>query len=99
MGPSPLLLLRKDVRQEIGKGPGDRVNVIVTLDTAQRTVEVPGDLTEALERASARSRFDELSFSHRREYVQRIDEAKREETRLRRIEKAVELIASGKRLR
>ena len=37
-----------------------------------------------------------MSYTHRKEYVEWIEEAKREETRRRRIAKAVELTREGK---
>lgn len=60
-------------------------------------VEVPADLTAALRRnAKARAAFDGFPPSHRREYVEWIVEAKKDETRQRRIAQAVEWLAEGK---
>ena len=60
-------------------------------------VEVPSDLEKALEKnARARAAFDAFSPSHRREYVEWIAEAKREETRRRRLATAIEWMAEGK---
>jgi uncharacterized protein YdeI (YjbR/CyaY-like superfamily) len=53
------------------------------------------DLAGALDKET-RAAFDRMSYTHRREYVEWIDEAKREDTRRRRIAKAVELIGAGK---
>ncbi len=53
-------------------------------------MDVPDDLAAALKKAKARAAFDALSFSHRREYVTWIDEAKRADTRARRISQTVE---------
>lgn len=75
---------------------GDQVEVELELDTEERTVEVPGDLAEALADAQLREGFDRMSFSHRREYVEWIEGAKRPETRERRIAQAIERIAAGK---
>ena len=59
--------------------------------------KVPPDLKRALGRnPRARSAFDAFPPSHRREYVEWIEEAKRPETRARRIATAVEWIAEGK---
>jgi uncharacterized protein YdeI (YjbR/CyaY-like superfamily) len=60
-------------------------------DDEERTVEVPDDLRVALD-VDLLGFFDSLSFTHRREYVEWIEEAKRDETRRRRVEKAVELL-------
>jgi uncharacterized protein YdeI (YjbR/CyaY-like superfamily) len=60
----------------------------------QRKVEVPHDLEAAVDPATLAT-FDSLSFTHRREYVGWIEEAKREETRARRVAKAVEMLRKG----
>jgi len=64
---------------------------------ARPEVDVPEDLAAALKKnAKARATFEGFSPSHRREYVEWITEAKREETRARRIAQAVEWMAEGK---
>ncbi|MEV6278404.1 YdeI/OmpD-associated family protein [Nocardia sp. NPDC051832] len=89
MGAGPCLGMLKGIRDEIGKGPGDAVVVTVAPDTAARTVVVPEDLAIALETAGVRAGFDQLSYTDRRQLVAAITEAKRPDTRVRRIEKAV----------
>jgi len=85
MGGRYLLGIRKDIREAIGKGPGDAVRVSLQLDAAPRTVEVPCDLALALEQAGLREAFDRLSYTHRREHVEAIGKARKPETRARRI--------------
>ena len=64
---------------------------------AEKKVEVPAYFIKALKKnSSARKTFDAFSYSHRKEYVEWIVEAKTEETRERRIAAAIELIAEGK---
>jgi Domain of unknown function (DUF1905)/Bacteriocin-protection, YdeI or OmpD-Associated len=92
MGGARCVGLLKSIREQLGKGPGDAVAVTVARDEAERTVTVAPDLAAALDEAGARPAFDELSFSHRREYANWIDEAKRPETRQRRIAQTVERI-------
>lgn len=92
MGGCMALGILKKIRTELGKGPGDPVVVTVERDTAERTVEVPADFAEALESAGLREAFEAMSFSHRREHVQAIEDAKKPETRTRRIAKAVEMV-------
>jgi uncharacterized protein YdeI (YjbR/CyaY-like superfamily) len=70
------------------------VLVTVIRDDAERTVDVPDDLAAALEAAGMREAFDKLSFSHRREHVAAINDAKKPETRARRIAKAVEMVSA-----
>ena len=78
--------LNKDVRTAAGVDAGDRVRVTMELDTEQRTVDVPADLRSALAKdPAAQVAFGRLSFTHRREYVEWVEEAKRPETRARRI--------------
>ena len=83
-------------RNAAGVDAGQTVQVTVELDTAPREVEVPKDLASALRKAGVRAAFDALSFTHRKERVRAIEEAKASETRARRIEKAVAtLVESG----
>ncbi|MFE3447251.1 YdeI/OmpD-associated family protein [Nocardia sp. NPDC059180] len=89
MGAGPCLGMLKAIRSELDKGPGDLVTVTVERDTAERAVEVPDDLAAALDTAGLRPRFDELSYSKRRDAVRRISEAKREQTRVNRIDAVV----------
>ena len=92
-----MLLLRKDVRAELGKEPGDSVEVVVELDDKPREVEVAQDVQAALKAARQIELFNSLAFSHRREYIRWIEEAKRPETRRHRIQKMTALLAAGKK--
>ena len=66
-------------------------------DDAPRSVEVPADLQAALDAdQTAREAWARLSFTHQRETVEAITTAKRPETRVRRIAKAIELLSAGK---
>jgi Bacteriocin-protection, YdeI or OmpD-Associated/Domain of unknown function (DUF1905) len=91
-----LLGLNREAREAAGVGPGDRVVVDLELDTAERTVEVPPELHAVFAREpELRALFESLSFTHRKEYVRWIENAKREETRRARATKAVELLRNG----
>ena len=90
MGSGMVLGVLKAIRETLGKVPGDSVVVTVARDMADRTVTVPQDLAAALAAAAMGTTFDALSFSHQREYVSWIEEAKRAETRARRIEQTIE---------
>lgn len=68
---------------------GERVEVTLVLDTAERTVDVPDDLLIALDSAGVRTQFDALSFSKRNERVTAVTSAKRPQTRTARIAKIV----------
>jgi hypothetical protein len=92
-----LLGLNRAVRQEAGVEVGDTVEVKLELDTAPREVEVPEALANALAGDSkASAAFDRLAYTHRKEYARWIDEAKREETRRRRVAQALEMLRQGR---
>jgi Bacteriocin-protection, YdeI or OmpD-Associated/Domain of unknown function (DUF1905) len=83
--------LRKDLLAQIGADVGDEVEVELTADTAPRVVDEPGELTQALAGDPvARTAYDRLSFTHRREYATWVAQAKKAETRTSRAAKAVE---------
>ena len=89
--------LNRDVRNAAGVDAGDRVQVTMQLDTEPRTVGLPDDLRAALEGDPvAHAAFDKLSFTHRREYVEWVEDAKRPETRTRRIAATVAGAREGK---
>lgn len=95
MGGCMALGILKGIRSELGKGDGDAVTVTVVRDTAERTVDVPEDLATALQEAGLRESFDKLAYSHRREHVNAINDAKKPETRQRRIDKALEMLRTS----
>lgn len=80
---------RQSARAAASVEPGETHEVTLTLDTAPRTIEAPYDLAAALDAAGARAAWDRLSISHQREEVEAIEQAKRPETRARRIAAAV----------
>ena len=91
-----MLGILKSIRESLGKGAGDTVEVALVRDKAPREVDVPADLSAALEREpGAAAAFEALSYSHRREYVRWVEEAKRPETRQRRIAGTLERLASA----
>jgi hypothetical protein len=96
MGGRFMLPLAKEHRDKAGVKAGDRVEVSLELDDAPREVDVPKDLATALKKAGARAAFDKLAFTHRKEHVRAIEEAKAAETRARRIEKAVAMVLAKK---
>lgn len=84
-------------RATAGIDAGDKIDVDLELDTESREVTVPLDFAEALDRvAAARRFFDGLSYSQKRWFVLRIEEAKKPETRQRRIDTAVIRLREGR---
>jgi hypothetical protein len=90
MGGPPCIPLRKSNREAAGLEGGETISVTLTLDTEKREVTPPTDLVKVLKAAPpAWERWRELSFSHQREHVEEIMEAKKPETRVRRIARVV----------
>ncbi len=85
--------VHKATRQAAGAGIGDEVEVVATRDETPRTLELAPELEAALTTdPSLRARFDGLSFSRRRELADPIAEARRPETRARRLEVALDAL-------
>ena len=96
MGGAFMIPLSAENRAGAGAAAGDEVDVDVELDTEPRDVTVPPDFAEALDRQpDARKAFDALSYSNRRRHVLSIEGAKTDETRQRRIGKAVDALLQG----
>jgi hypothetical protein len=97
MGGEFLVGLSKEVRNGAGVEAGDDVEVRLELDAAPREVDVPAALAAALASdPQAKASFDEMAFTHRKEYARWIAEAKKDETRQRRVEQALVMIRAGK---
>jgi len=96
--PFHILIILKAIRQETGKDIGDQVKIELEEDTLPREVSIPKDLQEALDRnPAAKAAFQKLSYSHQKEHVNAILDAKRPETRQRRIAKTLEMLTEKKR--
>jgi hypothetical protein len=89
MGGRQLIPFSADKRQATGLVGGDSISVELTLDTTERTVEIPEDLAAALGAAGVRAAFDALAPSTRKAHAGSVAEAKAPETRARRISKIV----------
>ncbi|MFC7491725.1 MULTISPECIES: YdeI/OmpD-associated family protein [unclassified Knoellia] len=97
MGGKNLVGFSKASRSAAGIEIDDEVTFDITADLAPRTVEVPDDLAAALAADPAVAEaFAAMAFSHRKEYVRWVSEAKRENTRADRIAKAVEMVREGR---
>lgn len=94
MGGTVCIPLRKSNREAAGLDGGETLEVKLDLDTEKRDVEPPADFVKALKAVPAAcQRWPELTYSHQREHVEAIEQAKKPETRTRRIESAVQMIA------
>jgi hypothetical protein len=93
MGGPPCIPLRKSNREAAGLLGGETLEVRLDLDTEKREVAPPADFVKALKSAKAVwDRWQTLSYSHQRDHVDYIEQAKKPETRARRIERVIEMI-------
>lgn len=95
--PHHMLGMSKAIREQIQKAPGDTVEIVVWQDDEVRTVEVPAEFERLIKKEKLLPFFRELSYTHRKEYCRWITDAKKEETRLRRLERAIEMLKKGVR--
>jgi hypothetical protein len=93
--PQHMLGLLKSIREQIGKGPGDTIEVVVWKDEAPRVVEIPAAFQAAMKKADLLDTFEKLSYTHRKEYCRWITEAKKEETRSARLVKSIDMLRKG----
>ena len=92
-GPNHILIILKSIREQVGKTFGDEIKVSVEADVEERVATVPAELKRAFKSdKEAKSAFEKLSYSHQKEYVKWIEEAKKAETRARRVEQAIQLL-------
>lgn len=92
------LLVRKDIRKLIGKNAGDTVKVTVQRDLEERMVDMPDELIALLaEHPPLQQFFDQLSFTNRKEYARWISDAKRPETKAKRLVETLEKLQLGKK--
>ncbi|MCV2490566.1 YdeI/OmpD-associated family protein [Geodermatophilus sp. YIM 151500] len=98
MGGAYWVPLAAEHREAAGVRADEEVDVDIELDHAPREVTVPDDLAAAFDNET-RARFDALAYTHRREWVRWVEEAKKPETRATRIQRTVESIRAGQRVR
>jgi hypothetical protein len=98
MGGRFFVPLSAENREAAGVVAGDEVTVDLDLDTVPREVTMPDDLASAMD-DEARAAYDGLSYTHRKEWVRWVEEAKKPETRATRIEKTVAALREGKKTR
>ncbi|MCL2612372.1 MAG: YdeI/OmpD-associated family protein [Nocardioidaceae bacterium] len=97
MGGENLIGLARRIRDETGLEIGDVVEVAVELDTATREVDVPPELAEALAGdPAAGAAYEGLAYTHRKEFARWVAEAKRAETKERRVAQALEMLHAGR---
>src|SRR5665648_507079 len=92
MGGKFMISFSSEHRQAAGVQGGQEADVTLELDLDPRTVEVPKDLNDALVASGAIEAFEKLAPSMKKEYVRQVEDAKAEETRVRRIVKIVDTL-------
>jgi uncharacterized protein YdeI (YjbR/CyaY-like superfamily) len=98
MGGVFMVGISAEVRENAGVKGGDEVDVEIELDTEKREVTLLPEFEKALNNnEQAKKFFEGLSFSNKQRYVLPIAQAKTEETKQRRIEKAISDLAEGKK--
>jgi hypothetical protein len=94
------LVVKKAIRDAISAQAGALVEVALERDDEPRDVATPDDLAAALEQhPELEQRFNGFSVSHRREYIEWIEAARKPETRARRIQGTLERIGTGQRVK
>ena len=97
MGGRKMVSISAAVRKETGLGGGDPIQVVLTVADGPREVTVPDDFAAALSASpDAQAFFAKLSNSLQRYHIDNITSAKSDETRQRRIDKAITLFQEGK---
>ena len=98
MGGRTFMPVNQELRTGAKARGGDTVSIVMQRDDEPRTVEPPPDFARALRaNKTAKAVWDKLSYTHRKEHVKAIEDAKKPETRQRRIEKAISLLAAGQK--
>lgn len=93
-----ILGLTQEVRKQLGKTFGDEVSVSLTEDKEERVVEVAEDIVSVFnENPEAKTLFNKMSYTHKKEYIRWIEEAKKPETRENRKIKMIQMILDGKK--
>jgi hypothetical protein len=94
------MVVNKSIREAIKAEAGSLVRVTMELDTELREVHIPEDFLSELEaNVDATTHFNNLAYSHQKEYVTWIEAAKKPETRTNRIAKAIEKLGAGLKLK
>jgi hypothetical protein len=92
-GGKPYIGFRKDIRDQAKLAAGKKVTIHIEADTEPRVVEAPPDLKKALKAdAAAKSAWESLSFTHQKEHVQALLDAKKPETRASRLTKTLQML-------
>jgi hypothetical protein len=92
------MAVNKTTREGAKAKGGETISVVMERDEEPRVITPPQDFARALKaNKEAQATWEKLSYTHQKEYARAIEEAKKPETRARRIEKAIAQLAAGKK--
>ena len=99
MGSGHMMVVNRTIRTGGKCEAGDIVDVVLERDRQQRTVEVPAAIEKVIaSNKTAQATWDSLSYTHRKEWMRALTEAKREETKAARMKKLMAALKEGKRV-
>jgi hypothetical protein len=98
MGGCHGMAINKSMRDGAGVKAGDAVSVVMERDEGMRIVEAPALLKKEIAKSkTAQAKWEKLSFTNKKEIALAISSAKQEETRRRRLTKAMDILKTGKK--
>ena len=98
MGGRYLMAVNRALREGAKANSGDTIDVVMERDEEPRVISPPEDLARALaSHRQAQAAWDKLSYTHRKEFVLAIEDAKKPETRARRVQKTLEELTAPKK--
>jgi len=93
MGDGHMMVVNAELRAGAKCKAGDTVSVVMELDTEKRTVELPAYLKKLINAdPAAKEAWAKLAFTHQKEHVRAIEDAKRPETREKRIAAMLDML-------
>lgn len=99
MGDGHLMVVNKEMREGGKCKAGDIVEVVLQRDREARVVEIPDKIKQVIaSNKTAEKTWESLSFTHQKEWVRAIGEAKRDETKQARMKKMMDALKAGKRV-
>src|SRR5271165_5569728 len=97
MGDGHMMVVNAELRAGAKCKAGDTVKVMMELDTEERKIELPDFLKKRIAAdPKAKEAWDKLSYTHQKEHVRTIADAKREETHEKRIAAMLEMLRNKK---
>jgi len=96
MGGCHMMPVNRALCQGAGAEPGDIVEVVIERDEDTRTVQAPPELQRELAKSKkAQANWEKLAFTQKKEMANSVRQAKREETRTRRLAKVMQVLKTG----